>query len=87
MVKFHEVCGTQKRTLLAKDNLWVRRNEVCPLPRDGTNGLIVNPQQEPRPGPVMSLAHADEPPPAQRMERMCYAHKARCTDGITCILS
>ncbi|AGP41272.1 hypothetical protein SCE1572_46350 [Sorangium cellulosum So0157-2] len=74
--KLQEIGGPEQRATLADDDLWIGRDDIGPLPRHGADVLLVDAQQEPRPVPVVPLAHADELPSAERMERVRHAHKA-----------
>ena len=85
--EFLQVCDPEKRARLSHDDFRIRGNEVRPLPRNGANGLLVDPQQEPHAVSVVPLTHADELLSVEWMERMRYAYKARGSDGRTCILS
>lgn len=75
--KLQEIGYAEQRTTLTDDDLWIGRHDVGPLPRHRADALLVEAQQEPRPVPVVPLAHADEQPSAQRVERVRHAHKAR----------
>ena len=86
-LELHQVGHAEERTLSADGKLRIHGREVRPLPRNRADAAIVGPQQQPHPISVVPLPHADELLPAERMERMRYAHKARRGDRRTCILS
>lgn len=68
-------------------NLRIDCNNVSPLRRNGTNGFIIDLQQQGHSVAVVPLAHARQLPPVERMERMRDAHKARGCDRSICILN
>ena len=72
-----EISNPEHRAALAKDDLWIGRDDVGPLPRYRAEVLLVDAQQEPRPVPVVPLANADKLPSAERVERVGHAHKTR----------
>ena len=72
-----EIGHTEHRAAPAKDELRIGGDDVGPLPRHRADAVLVDAQQEPRPIPVVSLAQADELPPAERVERVGHPHKAR----------
>lgn len=68
-------------------NLRIDCDDVSPSRRNGANGFIIDLQQQGHSIAVISLAHARQLPPAERMERMRDAHKARSCDRSICILN
>ena len=84
--KSQEICHPETRAALTYDDLWIGRDEVRPLPRHRTNALGFDAQQESRAVSVVTLADADELLSAERVERVCHAHKALRYVGRTCIL-
>jgi len=85
--EIHQIRDTEKRPPLAEDDLRVWDSEVCPFPRNRTNRLIVNAQEESPTVAVIALPDADQRLPAQWMEGMRQPHKM-CRSGRTvCILN
>ncbi|XXY36390.1 hypothetical protein WMF04_37560 [Sorangium sp. So ce260] len=82
--KLQEIGYPEQRAALADDDLWIGRDYVGPLPRHRADVLLVDAPQEPRPVPVVPLAHADELPSAERVERVRHAHKARARERRAC---
>jgi hypothetical protein len=72
-----EVSDPEERASPTDHDLWIGCDDIGPLPRHRADANFVDPQQKPRPVPVVALADADELLPAQRMEWMRHAHKAR----------
>jgi len=75
--EIQEVRDAQCRAPLADDELWIRGDDVRPLPWHGADAIVANTQQEPRAVAVVPFANTDELVPAERVERVRYAHKAR----------
>ena len=82
-----QVRNAEERALLPKDDFRIRSDDVCPLRRNGANGLVVDPQQEPHAVPVVALTHTDELLSAEWMKRVRYTHKASRSDRRACTLS
>ena len=78
--EFEQIGQTEKRSMLAYDDLRVRSNQIRPLRRNRANGRIVDPQQETSTVTVVPLAHASELFAAQGVERVRDAHKGRRCD-------
>ena len=72
-----EVSDPEERASPTDHDLWIGCDDIGPLPRHRADANFVDPQQKPRPVPVVALADADELLPAERMEWMRHAHKAR----------
>lgn len=85
--EFDEIRNHAQRAASANDNLRIRCNQVGPLLRHRANLILVDAQQEPCPVPVVPLADADELPPAERVEWVGHAHKARVRVRDACIPS
>lgn len=84
--EFHQIRHAEKRPLLADDEFQVRRHKIRPLRRHGTDGRLINAQQEPSPIPVVPLAYARKLLAAEGMEGVRDAHKTRRCDRSVCIL-
>lgn len=81
----HEVRNTQERAPFAHCDLQIGHSQIGPLGRHRANGRSIDLQQQSLAVAVVALAHADQLQPAERMERMRYAYKARRSDGNACI--
>ena len=66
--------------MLAYDDLRVRSHEIRPLLRNRADGPIIDLQQQTPSMKVAPLAHANELLAAERMKRVCDAHKTRRYD-------
>jgi len=75
--KLQEIGHAEHPAALAEDDLGIGRDGVGPLPRYRAHTPLVDTQQEPRPVPVVPLAHADELPSTERVERVGHPHKVR----------
>jgi hypothetical protein len=65
----------------------IRGDQVGPLRRYGANGPVVDAQQQPLAGSVVTFADADERTIGERMEGMGYADKLRRSGRKVCIPS
>ncbi|MGC2517571.1 MAG: hypothetical protein WA373_00475 [Burkholderiales bacterium] len=84
--EFQQIRHTEKRTILAYDDLRIGSNEIRPLRRNRADRGIIDPDQEASSVTVVSLANASDLPPAERMEWMRDAHKTHPWDRSTCTL-
>lgn len=84
--EFQQIRHSEKRTILAYDDLRVGSNEIRPLRRNRADRDIIDPEQETSSITVVSFPDASEFSAAERMERMRDAHKAHCCDRSTCTL-
>jgi hypothetical protein len=84
--ELQKICHPEQRATLADHDLWIRCDDIRPLPRHRAHAICVDVQHEPRAIPIVPLAYADELPPAERMERVRDAHKTRRRVGRDCIL-
>jgi hypothetical protein len=84
--EFQQIRHAEERTILAYDDLRVGSNEIRPLRRNRADRDIIDPEQEPPSVPVESLAHANDLPTAERMERVRDPHKTHRCDRSTCTL-
>ena len=82
--QLQEVREAQQRTPPAQDDFRIGRYDVRPLPRNRTEAVLVDAQDQPGAVPVVSLAHAHELPAGEGVERMRYAHKTRRSDWRGC---
>ncbi len=82
--ELEEISGQKRRATVADHDLWIRGDDVGPLPRHRADAIVVDAQQEPRPVPVAALADADELPSAQGVERVDHAHKTRARARRAC---
>jgi hypothetical protein len=78
--EFQQIRHAKERTLLADDELRVRRHEIRPLRRNRADGPLIDAQQETPSIPVVPLAHAHELLAAEWMEWVRDAHKTRHCD-------
>jgi|MudIll2142460700_1097286.scaffolds.fasta_scaffold775373_2 hypothetical protein len=78
--KLQQVCQAEERALLAEGELRIRTDHVGPLRRNGTDGLLIDPQEKTSSIAGVPLAHAEELPPTQWVKWMREAHKARRCD-------
>jgi hypothetical protein len=83
--ELQKVCQPQYGPPLAKHDFRIGDHYIRPLPRHGTDVIVVDAQQEPRSVPAAPLAYASEPPSAQWMERVRHANKMRSRGGRDCI--
>ena len=84
--EFQQIRHTEKRTLLAEDDLRIRSRTIRPLWGNSTNGRLIDLQQEPFAIPGIPLTHARQLLAAERMEWVRDAHKTRRCTCNTCIL-
>ena len=80
----HEVDHPKSRPSSPYDDLWIRGRSIGPLWGNRADRALVDAQQEPLAGPVMTLAHADELPVGERMEGVGHADKLRRSEGTVC---
>ncbi len=86
-LKLQQVVEADERAPLAQDHVRILASEVRPLPRNGADDRVVDPQQEALAVPGVPLTNAHELPAAERVERMRYPYKVSLKDGKGCILS
>jgi len=84
--QFQQIRDTEERTMLAEDDLRVRRDEIRPLSQNSADRPILDLQQEALSGSVRPFAHANELLAAERMKGMGDAHKVRRSHRNVCIL-
>ena len=73
--KPYQIRDAKERAALSHDEFWIRGHYICPLWRNGTNGRVVDAQQESLAVSVIPLAYTDELSPAKWMKGMRYEHK------------
>jgi hypothetical protein len=84
--KLEEVRKRHERSPAADHEFGIGHDEIGPLRRHRGNPISVDAEQQPRAVSVVSLADADELPPAQRVEWVRDTHKSRRCVRTTSIL-
>lgn len=80
----HEVDNPKKRPPSPHDDLRIRGRSVGPLRGNRANRAVVDAQQQPLAGPVMTFSDADELPISERMEGVSHTDKLRRSAGNVC---
>jgi hypothetical protein len=75
--QLHQVRKPKQRASPTEDDLRIGGNEVGPLRRHRADRLLIDLQQQPLAVAVVPLAHAQQRPPALRMEWVRYSNKMR----------
>lgn len=75
--KLQEIGNPQHSPSLADDDLWIERNDVCPLSRHRADDLLLDPQKQARAVSRVPFTDTDKLSTGEWVERVSHSHKTR----------